>query len=431
VALAGERYDAHDYLGDAVAAGASGLVVADAEAGTSILMSEPAAEKKAGLILVEDTLAALQQIASAQRRRMNIPVVAVTGSSGKTSTKQMLAAVLGARFQVAATRGNFNNHIGLPVSSLEAGPAHTAAVWEIGMNHRGEVAPLAAIARPDVAVVTNIGVAHIEHLGTREEICAEKGDLIAALTEGGVAIFPDADEFADSLEARAVGRVVRPGFGQGEVAARDVVVGAEGGMSFLLECNGETAQVRLPIPGRHMVSNALLAAAAGYVLGISVGEIAEALAMVELGQGRLAVRKQRGVCLIDDSYNANPESMSAALRTLGEQPCEGRRIAVLGAMAELGDCCEVEHRRIGEVVVEAGIDVLLTVGKEAARIGHGAENLRKAEYGVEQWNFDSHSACAEHLRRIVSKGDCVLFKGSRSARMEAVLDMYETPEGVC
>lgn len=424
VALVGERFDAHDFLSRAVEAGAGGLLVSAAGAWRAVPESEGGAKREVGVILVEDTLKALQRLASAQREMLDIPVVVVTGSSGKTSTKQMLSAVLGRRFPVAATRGNLNNHIGLPLSILEATAEHAAAVWEIGMNHRGEIAPLAAISRPDVAVVTNIGVAHIEHLGSREEICAEKGDLIAVLPESGTAIFPDADDFADALEARADCRVIRPGFGKAEVAARELLVDADGGISFLLDCGGETSRVTLPVPGRHMVSNALLAAAVGYLLGISVDEIAEALAGVELGEGRFCVREENGIRLIDDSYNANPESMIAALRTLGEQPCKGRRIAVLGAMAELGEFRESEHRRVGAVAAEADIDLLLTVGEEAVWIG---EEAAKVEGGgkVEHRNFDSHSCCAEHLRQIALAGDCILFKGSRSARMESVLKAFE------
>ncbi len=194
--------------------------------------------------------------------------------------------------------------------------------------------------------------------------------------------------------------------------------------SFLLECGGETSRVELPVPGRHMVSNALLAAAAGSLFGIPVAEIATALAEVVIGEGRLAVREEDGIVLIDDSYNANPESMIAALRTLGEQPCAGRRIAVLGAMAELGEIREREHRRVGQVVAEAGIDVVLTLGREAAWIGEEA-GMVSGGRGMVHRSFDSRSACAEHLRQVASKGDCVLFKGSRAARVEQVLQQFE------
>ena len=430
VALAGERFDAHHFLDAAIEEGAAGLLISDASAWQG--SREDRGEKRPAVILVDDTLLALQRLAAFQRGMLEMPVIVVTGSSGKTSTKDMLAAVLGRRYKVSATRGNLNNHIGLPLSILEVSAEHSAAVWEIGMNHRGEIAPLAAIARPDVAVVTNVGVAHIEHLGSREEICEEKGDLIAALREGGTAIFPAADEFADRLAQRTACRVIRPSFGEGEVAASEVVSRSDGTMAFVLECGGETAQVRLPVLGRHMVANALLAAAVGYLQGIPVEEIAEALGGVSLGGGRLQRHEVNGVVLIDDSYNANPESMAAALQTLGAQPCAGRRIAVLGGMAELGDFREREHRRIGALAAKRAIDLILSVGDEAIWIGEEAEQTEQTELAergkrLEHMHFDTHSACVERLKQIVSEGDCILFKGSRSARMELVLEGFNEP----
>jgi len=412
-ALAGDNFDAHDFLGQATGAGVAAVLVSRDDLSTDSV-------GKAAVIRVADTLVGLQSLAAAQREVLNPKVVAITGSSGKTSTKDMLSAVLAKKFSVNATLGNLNNHIGLPLTVLATQPDHEAVVWELGMNHRGEIAPLAAIAKPDVAVITNVGVAHIEHLGTREEICAEKGDLIGALGADGVAIFPDADDYADQLEARCPGRSIRTVIdAPAPVSARDLVVLADGATRFTLDCEGDVAEVTLAVPGRHMVSNALLAAAVGHYYGISAAQIAEALAGITLTGGRLERRDLNGVSLLDDSYNANPESMAAALHTLGEIPCAGRRIAVLGRMAELGDIRETEHRRAGAIAAEAKIDLLCTVGDEADWIGLGAQ---EATDSPEHHHFSDHAACAEFLSRTISPGDNLLLKGSRSARMEAVLE---------
>jgi UDP-N-acetylmuramoyl-tripeptide--D-alanyl-D-alanine ligase len=259
--------------------------------------------------------------------------VVLTGSSGKTSTKDFTASVLGSRLRVTATKGNLNNHIGLPLSILEASLSDEVAVWEIGMNHRGEIAPLAGLARPDVALVTGIGSAHIEHLGSRDEIAREKGDLLERLPASGFAVIPAEDEFVTELASRTQGRVLEVGFGRGNLRATNLRMDVAGS-NFTVEGEFGTAEVQLPVPGRHMVGNSLLALAAGVLCGIPLEECAKALAHVSVTGGRLTRKEFKGAAILDDTYNANPESMIAALETLSI--AGGLKIAVLGRMGNSG-----------------------------------------------------------------------------------------------
>ena len=252
-----------------------------------------------------------------------LKVACVTGSSGKTTTKDFTASVLSARFRVVKTEGNLNNQIGLPLSILSASITDDAAVWEIGMNHPGEIAPLARLARPDLAIITNVGLAHIEYMGSREAIAAEKGALAEAVGSSGCVILPAEDEFAMPIASRTAARVVTTGLSSGEVTASNIEMSAEG-CRFTVHAGDETVRASVAAPGEHMVRNALLAIAAGLALGLRLEECAEGLAAARLAGGRLTRRILRGVTLLDDTYNANPDSMDAALDTLGCSPGSGQ-----------------------------------------------------------------------------------------------------------
>jgi UDP-N-acetylmuramoyl-tripeptide--D-alanyl-D-alanine ligase len=410
VALRGERFDAHDFLPDAAKAGAAAAIG-----------ERWPGEKPAGFpfIVVEDSLRALQQLASAYRRSLEVHVVAITGSNGKTSTKDFTAAVLGARYEVTKTEGNLNNHIGLPLTILRTESVHDWAVWEIGMNHPGEIAPLAAIAAPDVAVITNIGMAHIEFLGSREAIAQEKGMLAEAVSAEGTVVLQAEDAFSDSIAARSRAKVMRAGIGRGDVQGSNLRADHDG-TRFVVESDGEKAEAHLRIPGEHMVRNALLAIAVGCVAGLSLEESAAGLQEVALTKGRLEQKTIRGVHVIDDSYNANPDSMVAALRTIARVPVQGARIAVLGRMGELGTAAESGHRRVGEAAAEEKIECVVSVGDEAAWIGEAAR-----EKGVGKvFHVGSTDEATRLLREIAAPGDLVLVKGSRSARMEQIVEGF-------
>ena len=311
------------------------------------------------------TLAALHRLAAAWRDRLALKVACVTGSSGKTSTKEFTAAVLSVRYRVVKTEGNLNNHIGLPLSILSASITDDAAVWEIGMNHPGEIAPLARLARPDLAIITNIGVAHIEYMGSREAIAAEKGALAEAVGSSGSVILSAEDDFASQIANRTAARVVPTGLSSGAVTASNIEMSAEG-CRFTVHAGTETVAARVSAPGEHMVRNALLAVAAGLEFGLQLEECAEGLAAARLTGGRLTRRILRGVTVLDDTYNANPDSMDAALDTLGALPVAGRRIAVLGRMGELGEHAAAGYQRIGRNAARIS-DALIAVGPETDR----------------------------------------------------------------
>ncbi len=412
VALRGERHDGHKFLGEVGEAGASAILVSS--------LPQETESYGGAIIRVRDTLKALQALA--YRHRLASPglfAVGVTGSNGKTSTKDFLAAVLSQAGPVNATVGNFNNHIGLPLTILAGSGEEPHAVWEMGMNHAGEIGELADIAMPDAAVVTHIGTAHIENLGSRDAIAAEKSSLPEAVPAGGFCAMPAGDDYFGFVKERVRCEMVGVGIGKGEVRAERLSADSDGRMRFDLVSDGFRAiPVVLPVRGEHMVGNALLAAAVGLRRGIAPEAIAEALASASMTKGRLQERRIGGITFLDDSYNANPDSMLAALRTLRAAEVPGRRIAVLGFMGELGEHEEAEHLRLGGRVVENGIDLLVTVGDRAALVNKGAADLAANR------NFPTHEEAAVFLRESLGEGDFVLVKGSRAARMERVVEAF-------
>lgn len=410
-ALRGERFDGHAFVAEAARRGALGAVVE----GEVVAVPEGFA-----LLRVKDVLVALQQIAGHYRQTLPLKVVAITGSNGKTSTKDLTAAILRERFRCVKTAGNLNNHIGVPLTLLQASAQDEVGVFEIGMNHPGEIAPLAALARPDVAVITNIGVAHIEHMGSREAIALEKGALAQALPTEGVLVLEAEGDFCEALANRTAAPTVLCGFDHGRVRASGLEQDFSG-TRFLLHADGQTAAVSLPVPGAHMVSNALLAVGAGLSLGLTLEECAAGLGKLQLTKGRLEQKEARGIRVLDDTYNANPDSMVAALQTLAQMPSSGRRMAVLGRMGELGAESEQGHRRVGEAAGELGVDVLIAVGEEAAVTAQAARK-RGVKTVLE---VPGAEAAIVALRELACRGDVVLVKGSRSARMERVVEGLE------
>ncbi len=405
VPLRGERFDGHDFVQQAADAGAAAVM-----AGRGVDVTVPG---NCALLRVADTLLGLQTLAKRYREHLGLTVIGVTGSSGKTTTKDLIAAVLSAEFAVSATAGNFNNHIGLPLTILSADDRHEMGVWEMGMSNPGEIAALAALAQPDVAVITNVGVAHIEFLGSREAIASEKGALAEAIGERGLVVLNGEDDFCGAIAKRTNARVATVGFERGDFRAEEVRISA-GGASFILVSSGGRVPVELPVSGRHMILNALLAAAVGSHLGVGLEAVARGLAGAAITGGRLQHRAIGGVTYFDDSYNANPDSMRAALATLAEIGCEGRRFAVVGEMGELGESAGEEHRKVGETALELGIDMVLSVGAPAREVAGAA--------GGAGHHFESHDECVEFLKAESRAGDVVLIKGSRAAGMEKVME---------
>jgi len=413
LALHGGNFDGNAFAQAAAEKGAAAAIV---DGDTQVPTGFP-------LIRVPDTLLALQRLAAAWRDRLTLRAVGITGSSGKTSTKELTAAVLGARLQVTKTQGNLNNHFGLPLTVLSATQSDQVAVWEMGMNHPGEIAPLAALARPDVAIITSIGVGHIEFFENRDGIAAEKAEIIRAVHRDGCVIIPAEDDYASFLAERATGRrLVRCGLGVADVRAEAITLDGHGA-TFRVEAFGDSGTARIPVTGEHMVRNALLAIATGLELGLSLEECLSGLENARLTGGRLEQKLIRGVRFLDDTYNANPDSMEAALHTLAAMPAAGRRIAVLGRMGELGSYARTGYERVGKVAAQTA-HTLIAVGPETAPLVETARAAGLAEIH----EAPTPAVAAELLDDLAREGDLVLVKGSRAARMEQVISSFSEIE---
>jgi UDP-N-acetylmuramoyl-tripeptide--D-alanyl-D-alanine ligase len=329
---------------------------------------------------------------------------------------------------VTKTEGNFNNHIGLPRTILEATSQDEVAVWELGMNHPGEIAVLAQMAGPDAAIITNVGIAHIEFMGSREAIAKEKGALAAAVGAEGWVVLNADDPFSAMIAAGTRARIILAGTSSGAVSAVEIRQSASGSEFTILE-GAHRCRAQVPVPGLHMVQNALLAVAAGRAFGLSLEECAEGLAATPLTKARLQIKEIHGVQFMDDSYNANPESMKAALRTLVELDTDGQRIAVLGEMGELGSESDRGHREVGAEAAALGIDHLIAIGDGGVLMAGAARKsgLKKSAAVA------TTSQAAELLEQIAAAGDLVLVKGSRLARTERVLEEFAAhePAGGC
>lgn len=416
VALVGEKFDAHDFIPQVAAAGAAAVVVSRIEAAWGTL---PCA-----VIEVADTLLALQRMARGYRQHHAPLIIGLTGSNGKTSTKDLAAIVMAKKMPTRATFGNLNNHIGVPLTLLSLEEGDACCVTEMGMNHPGEIKVLTDIAHPDAAILTNVGMAHIEYMGTQDAIAWEKATLAAQVKRGGVVVLNANDKYSELIARHCQGSVVTAGVGCGDVIASDLRADATG-TTFTLDFSGEKVETRLPILGEHMVGNAALAACMGWRQGISPADIADALNQARLTGGRVEPKVVHGIRFIDDSYNANPDSMIAGLRTLSTLGEGGsRRVAVLGRMGELGAIARAEHQRVGDFAGSLNLSAVFTVGgDEAALISESAGQAGTAS-AMETSHFSDHAAAAARLREWLREGDVVLLKGSRSARMEQVLTHF-------
>ena len=410
VALRGERFDGHDFLEIALKQGAAAALVEKVD---HSLADFPQ-------IQVPDSLLGLQDLARSYRAEVSIPIVGITGSNGKTSTKEMVAAVLGERFRVIKTLGNLNNHIGVPLSVLRFEKRHEVAVIEYGMNHPGEISQLVGIAQPDHAIITNVGIAHIEFLGTREGIAREKSVLAESVPSQGRVVLNAADDFAQWIATRCHGHVVRVGLEKGEIRAEGIKHHSDS-EEFTLVSEQEQVRARLPALGEHMVINALQAAGVGLAFGLSLAECAAGLAKTTLPSGRLQIRTLGKISVINDAYNANPDSMIAALKTVANLPTAGRRLAALGAMGELGEESLAGNQRVGQAAMEHGFDVLIAVGERAYPIAQSAAaaGLTRSQ------TVKSNAEAAEVLNTILEPGDLLLLKGSRSAAIDEIIPLLE------
>ena len=409
VPIKGERTDAHIYIEATLAAGA---------AGTFTQYDNAPQGDSHPWILVEDTREALQKTAAWYRSHFHIPVVGITGSVGKTTTKEMVALAFSAGYHTMRTQGNQNSQIGLPLTLFQLEPEHEAAVIEMGMSEFGEMSRLSAMAHPTMAIMTNIGLSHIGQLKTQENILHEKLHITDGFGPENLLLINGDDPFLASVQGKTPFPVVTYGLGEGCAYRAEQVHAGESGTSFVLVHEQLRLPVFLPAFGIHMVYNALAAIAAAEWAGIQPQDAAKALE----GYRPLAMRQQRyeanGVTVIDDTYNASPDSMIGGIDVLYAIKAEGRRIAVLADMLELGEASAEAHRKVGRHCGEKGVDLLLTIGSEAAQIAAGAKEA-SAEIVCREF-MDNPSALA-FLKETVRPGDVVLVKGSRGMHTDEIV----------
>jgi UDP-N-acetylmuramoyl-tripeptide--D-alanyl-D-alanine ligase len=409
-ALEGTRHDGHDFAKDAIARGAVACVLQENKVHKSTIAGRFPA------VVVPDALQGLQDFARSQRQRMDALVIGITGSVGKTTTREMVHAALSTTFEGCRSCNNFNNHIGVPLCLLDVEPRHEFAVLELAASHRGEIGKLAEIAQPEVGVLTNVGVAHLEGFGDIETIAATKSELLESLPSGGFTVINGDDPRCRAAAARARCRAITIG----EQAINDVRAAAvevdRAGVRF--DVDGTTYEI--PAAGRHHVVAGLAAIAVAREIGVRPSVIAEGLAQFVPAPGRCEVRQRRPWTLVDDTYNANPTSAEAACRLLADWACNGQRILVLADMLELGAESAAWHATIGQTAAQLGIDRLVAVGQYATDLLAGARAAGMA--GEQMAHCDELDVVGAVLDCWMEPGDIVLVKGSRSMQMERVVD---------
>lgn len=415
VPLTGEKFDGHDYIDMALDAGAAGCLCAR-------LPEQLRPEKF--YIQVGDTRLALGALAAFLRREYTIPFIQITGSVGKTTTKEMIASVLGTKLRVLKTRENYNNDVGVPLTLLGLAPDHQAAVIETGMNHFGEISYLGGLVCPDIAVITNVGDAHMENLGSREGILKAKCEIFDHLKEGGLVILNGDDHLLSTVQPPF--RTLRCGYGKHcQIRISDYTDHSIQGVSCTVQTAKECYALEIPAPGSHMVWPAAMAVAIGEELGLSREEIIRGVAAYEPAASRMrVVRLPEGRILLDDCYNANPQSVTAALEVLSRTECE-KRIAVLGDMGELGGYADQAHYNIGTLTAMLGIDSVIAIGERAKQIAEGAE-----QSGGDAIHFYTKEEAMGELRRQMEPGSAMLVKASHAMHFGEIVSAMKASFGV-
>lgn len=417
-ALSGETFDGHEFLGEAVRRGAS--------AGVVERIPDDALPESCALVKVGSTRQALGRLAACWRQEFAIPVIAVAGSNGKTSAKDLIASVLSQKLPTLASEASFNNDIGVPLTLLRLSQAHWVAVLELGTNHPGELDPLIRMAAPRYGVITSIGREHLEFFRSLEGVAREEGRLAELLPASGTLFLNGDSEWAPEIARRSAAKVVTVGAGAGNewrVAAARL---DRQGVTFRVEgpVAAAAGEYRIQLLGRHQAVNALFAVALGAELGLGRDDIERGLAQCKPSKMRLQFWEANGVRVLDDSYNANADSALAALQTLQELPCKGRRVAVLGDMAELGAHSEAAHEEVGRKAAELGLGQLFAVGKMAPALARGAR-LGGLNRVIELPEVD---LAGPAVRSFVKPGDVLLLKASRATRLERVAEQLRVAE---
>jgi UDP-N-acetylmuramoyl-tripeptide--D-alanyl-D-alanine ligase len=418
VAIKGNRFDGHDFVAEAIKKGAWGAVVERSAFETRY----GAMAGLKNIFPVEDTLFSLQEMATMHRRKFSIPLVGITGSNGKTTTKEMVASILKEKGPVLKSEGNLNNHIGVPLTLLRLDKEHKSAVIEMGMSAGGEIETLARIAGPDVGVITNVGPAHLEFLGSTDTVARAKGELLETMSQQGTAVLNADDRYFETLRSMFTGSICSFGIvKQAQVTARDIEQGADF-TDFTISSDGVSVKVRLRAVGMHNVSNALAAAAAALAVGIPMESVRLGLEDFLPVAMRSELRRLKGRIVLADCYNANPGSMEAALETLASLKGSGKTVAVLGDMLELGEISADAHRAVGASAARLGVDVLVAMGSFSRFTAEGARQAGMSSAQV----FEAASAAdvAALLQEHSGNGDAVLIKGSRGMKMENILEEF-------
>ena len=418
IALRGSRFDGHHYALEALEKKAGGVLIEEDKVGDIRWNGY----RSRAVIAVEDTLAALGDIARSWRRKYNTPVVALTGSNGKTTTKEMIAACLETTFPILKTKGNLNNLIGVPLTLLTLTERERVVVLEMGMNVPGEIRRLTEITEPDVGLITNIQTVHLEGMGSLERLKEEKGELYRRMRRDGTILVNQDDARVVDLASDYPGQKITLGIEHpADVMAKEVRLNGAEGTSFTLILEGEVVEIHLPLLGRHFIPNVLSAMAVACLFGVEVKEAKKALENFQPFPMRMEVVPLKGgKTVINDAYNANPYSMEFALETLVEVKGKGRTIAVLGDMLELGNFTKEAHQRIGQKVSQLSIDFLLAMGEEAPVV---VESAIRYGFPMERARVvESHSEALSILRQIIQNGDWILVKGSRRMAMEKIVE---------
>ncbi|GAB4273641.1 MAG: UDP-N-acetylmuramoyl-tripeptide--D-alanyl-D-alanine ligase [Coriobacteriia bacterium] len=420
-AFSGQRTDGHSFAGQALDAGARALVVTRPPDEIEGLLEHPRLGD-AAIVLVEDAGEALRSLAAFHRSRLSCPVIGITGSTGKTTTKDLIASVLGRTMRVVSTEGNMNNELGVPLTILRAGPATDALVLEIAMRGLGQIAALCAVARPTIGLVTNVGESHLELLGSPEAIAAAKSELVLAIPADGRVYLNADDAWSQEMAAKSKAPVVTYGLARpADVRAEVLDVDENGRPLVRVESEDGELECRLSVPGRHNAYNAAAAAAVCMGMGVPQEEIAAGLEEAAVSPMRMeSFVSAAGVLIVNDAYNASPSSMRAALKALCELTVSGRRFAVLGDMAELGSLAELAHFELGEHVARCGLDGLFAVGERASRIADGAKAEGMPEARIRR--FPDADSAAQAVCEEVRRGDVVLVKASRVMGLERVVE---------
>lgn len=408
VALRGQNFNGNNYIVEASSEGANLCIVDEINFDSSELLSNTS------VILVKDSKKALLDLAEYYRGKLRVKVVAITGSTGKTSTKDLTAAALSGKFKVFKTKGNFNNEIGLPLMVFELDNSYDVAVLEMGMSNFGEIERLAKVAKPDLAIITNIGVSHIENLKTRENILKAKMEIAKYFSKENILIVNNENDFLSSFLENRDYKIFRVGLGKNvDLEAKDIVI-KEDSIEFTIEDKGLNNRFIIPIPGKHNVLNSLLALAAGKLLGVEYSLMKESIKLLNFTSMRLDIVKGEKYTIIDDSYNASPDSMKAALDVLNNIS-GNRKIAVLGTMRELGEESFKFHKEVGNYAREKGADLLIAVGEYSRAFKEGFS---------EDSNFISFQnvkETTEYLLNNLKVSDVVLVKASRSMSFETIV----------